>query len=215
MHTCMIFFRLFDEKDIYFKRKNSFRISYHFLSSHILVVFGLGTLSRGSIWRSTCKKTLLHMYIKYTNLETMSQELWNGQTQMTKLNISSNEKKSWASISIILSCKFICVCVMSKHNIIIFWLSRSITLQHIPFPCFIFRDLKTKNIDLQFYNMQLVNGINSARTFRIFMFADFTYYLFENNNKNEISLYFFKMCKNMVQLVEHSSCKCEMCICKQ
>ena len=70
------------------------------------------------------------------------------------------------------------VCVMSKHNIIIFWLSRSITLQHIPFPCFIFRDLKTKNIDLQFYNMPLVNGINSARTFRIFMFADFTYYLF-------------------------------------
>ena len=43
--------------------------------------------------------------------------------------------------------------------------------------------------------MQLVNGINSARTFRIFMFADFTYYLFENNNKNEISLYRFKMCK--------------------
>ena len=215
MHTCMIFFRLFDEKDIYFKRKNSFRISYHFLSSHILVVFGLGTLSRGSIWRSTCKKTLLHMYIKYTNLETMSQELWNGQTQMTKLNISSNEKKSWTSISIISSCKFICVSVMSKHNIIIFWLSMSITLQHIPFPCFIFRDFKTKNIDLQFYNMQLVNGINSARTFRIFMFADFTYYLFENNNKNEISLYFFKMCKNMAQLVQHSSCKCEMCICKQ
>ena len=107
------------------------------------------------------------------------------------------------------------VCVMSKHSIIIFWLSMSITLQHIPFPCFIFRDFKTKNIDLQFYNMQLVNGINSARTFRIFMFADFTYYLFENNNKNEISLYVFKMCKNMVQLVEHSSCKCEMCICKQ
>ena len=116
MHTCMIFFRLFDEKDIYFKRKNSFRISYHFLSSHISVVFGLGTLSRGSIWRSTCKKTLLHMYIKYTNLETMSQELWNGQTQMTKLNISSNEKKSWTSISIILSCKFIYVCdVETQH----------------------------------------------------------------------------------------------------
>ena len=87
------------------------------------------------------------------------------------------------------------MCVMSKHNIIIFWLSMSITLQHIPFPCFIFRDLKTKNIDLQFYNMQLVNGINSARTFRIFMFADFTYYLFENNNKNEISPFFSRCVK--------------------
>ena len=42
--------------------------------------------------------------------------------------------------------------------------------------------------------MQLVNGINSARTFRIFMFADFTYYLFFKTTTEMRSRFTFSRC---------------------